>query len=229
MGPPIRSASGDVGSGEPVRSDPDPNAKKSVFGYQATPAMTCDEQPVAPTVPSSRSFIAVEGDEGREVTSRRLTPDADRFTVDADVLTELTQPPDRGLDVMKARWEEGFAAEAVLHQGNSDASLDQRPTDGFGHRAMESRTEQKGAAVDPHHHRHRAAGGTWPQDVHSEGPEAHNPRVLNVGVTGAAGWDVGPGRGYLLRRGIRRRWTWPLLELHARTVSLLVPREDGDQ
>jgi hypothetical protein len=120
------------------------------------------------------------------VTSRGLTPYTDGFTVHAYVLTELTQPPDGGLDVMKARWEEGFAAEAVFHQSNSDASLDQGPTSRLGHRAVESRAEEKGAAVDPHPPV-PGAGGRWQQEVHSEWPEAHDPRVLNVGVTGAAG------------------------------------------
>jgi hypothetical protein len=121
------------------------------------------------------------------VTSCGLTPYTDGFTVHAYVLTELTQPPDGGLDVMKAGWEEGFAAEAVFHQSNSDASLDQGATGRLGHRPVESRAEEKGAAVDPHHHRYRAAGGRWQQEIHSERPEAHHPRVLNVGVTGAAG------------------------------------------
>ena len=88
---------------------------------------------------------------------------------------------------MKARWEEGFAAEAVFHQSNTDAPLDQGPTGRLGHRAVQSRAEEKSAAVDPHHHRYQAAGGRWQQEVHSERPEAHDPRVLNVGVTGAAG------------------------------------------
>src|SRR4029453_10485314 len=110
--------------------------------------------------------------------------------------------PDGGLDVMKARWEEGFAAEAVLHQSNSDASLDQGPTGRLGHRAVESRAEEKSAAVNPHHHRYLAGGGRGQQEVHSQWPEAHDPRVLDVGVTSAAGWDVRPGRGYLVRRGI---------------------------
>jgi hypothetical protein len=121
------------------------------------------------------------------VTSRGLAPYTDRFTVHAYVLTELTQPPDGGLDVMKAPREESFATKAVFHQSNSDASLDQGPTGRLGDRAVESRAEEKSAAVDPHHNRQRAAGGRWQQKVHSEWPKAHDPRVLNVGVTGAAG------------------------------------------
>jgi hypothetical protein len=134
-----------------------------VSGYHATPANVRRaardaNRAVEPFV------VAVEGDEGREVTSRGLTPYTDGFTVHAYVLTEVTQPPDGGLDVMKARWEEGFAAEAVFRQSNSDASLDQGPTGRLGHRTVESRAEEKGAAVDPHHHRYRAAGGRWQQE-----------------------------------------------------------------
>ena len=157
----------------------------------------------------------VQGDEGREVPSRRLTPDPDGVRVDPYARTEPTQPANGGLDVVKAGGKVGLAAEAILHEGHGDAPAEQGPTYRLGVRAVQSRTEEPGTTVDPDHHRD-GAGRRWGKhEIHPERPVPHDPRVLDVGVAGAAGRRVRHRRRYLVARGIRTRRPGSLRQLHA--------------
>jgi hypothetical protein len=56
------------------------------------------------------------------------------------------------------------------------------PTSGFGHRAVESRTEEPGTAMDPDHHGDRAGSRCGEHQIHPERAVPHDPRVLDIGV-----------------------------------------------